>query len=74
MKFGATRKVQSELIAPNCLVRKKPLLRIPIDGETGVILQAHGRKADGLSPHADRFNYSRRQESERYHVAYVAIT
>ena len=39
-----------------------------------MILQALGRKAHGLSPATDRFNYSWRQESERYHVAYVAIT
>ena len=62
------------LIVSNCLVRKKPLLRIPFDWETGVVLQTLGRQADGLSPHADRFNYRRRQESERDHMAYVAIT
>ena len=57
----------------NCLVRKEPLLRIPFDRETSVILQALGRKAHGLSPATDRFNYRRRQESERDHVAYIAV-
>src|SRR5664279_2874249 len=30
-------------------------------------LKTLGRQADGLSPDADRFNYRRRQESERDH-------
>jgi hypothetical protein len=38
-----------------------------------VVLQALGRKAYGLSPRADRFNYRRRQKSERDHMPYVAI-
>ena len=50
------------------------LLRIPFDWETSMVLQALGRKAHGLLPCADRFNYRRRQKSERDHMAYVAIT
>jgi len=49
------------------------LLRIPFDRESSVILQALGRKSDRLSPHANRFNYRRRQESEWNHMAYIAI-
>ena len=62
-----------QLIASNCLFRKELLLRIPFEWETSVILQALGRKCDGLSPYADRFNYRRRQESERDHMAYIAV-
>ena len=60
--------------AENALVREELLLRIPLDWETSVVLQALGSEADGLSPSADRFNYRRRQKSERDHMAYVAIT
>ena len=59
--------------AENALVREESLLRIPFDWEISVVLQALGRKAHGLSPRADRFNYRRRQESERDHMAYIAI-
>src|SRR5208337_1334731 len=38
IKFGATRKVQPELIASNRLVRKKTLLCIPFGREASVIL------------------------------------
>ena len=76
MKFGATRKCAVEPIDRVEMPSPKAalLLRIPFDWETGVILQALGRKADGLSPRANRFNYRRRQKSERDHMAYVAIT
>ena len=60
--------------AENALVREELLLRIPFDWEISVVLQALGRKVRGLSPRADRFNYRRRQQSERDHMAYVAIT
>jgi hypothetical protein len=59
--------------AENALVREELLLRIPFDWEICVALQALGRKAHGLSPHADRFNYPRRKESERDHMTYIAI-
>ena len=48
--------------------------RIPFDREISAILQALGGTAHSLSPRADRFNYRRRQKSERDHMAYVAIT
>jgi len=41
----------------NALIRKELLLRIPFDRETSVVLQALGRKRDGLPPYANRFNY-----------------
>ena len=68
IEFGATRKVRRTLTS-NCLVREEPLLRIPFEWKTSVILQSLGRKAYGLSPRADRFNYRRGQESERDYVA-----
>ena len=78
MKFGATRKRcgsrdRAAQRAENALVREELLLRIPFDWEISVVLQALGRKAHGLSSHADRFNYCRRQESQWNHMAHVAI-
>ena len=79
MKFGATTHAagaddRAAHRAENALVREELLLRIPLDWEIGVVLQALGRKAYGLSPCADRFNYRRCQKSERDHMAHVAIT
>lgn len=69
--IGGSLVLDSE--TTNYLVRKEPVLRVPFDRKTRVILQALGRKAHGLSPGADRFNYRRRQESERDHMAYIAV-
>jgi hypothetical protein len=70
---AGTRSDRIHQRVESALIRKEPLLRIPIDRKTSVIFQTLGRKADGLSPHADRFNYRRRQESERDHMAYIAV-
>jgi len=70
------RMIVSPSVPKMLLVREEFLAAHPIRlGRLAWILQALGRKAHGLSSsRADRFNYRRRQKSERHHMAYVAIT
>jgi hypothetical protein len=74
MQYSQLLVVLTAQRAVDALIREELLLRIPFDWEIGVVFQALGRKANRLSPRADRFNYRRRQKSERNHMAYVAIT
>jgi hypothetical protein len=74
MQYSQPLVVLTAQRSVNALIREELLLCIPFDWEISVVLQALGRKVHGLSPHADRFNYRRRQQSERNHMAYVAIT